>query len=75
MRLIEKLMVFLLPIPMFFLISGTNGIIRQANPFEMTAISSTLTELSNHFEMHFLILSGALCFTLMLWFATRKFWH
>jgi len=72
---IEKLMLFLLPVPLVFLFTGTNGIIRQANPFEMTDFSSTLSAISNHFGMHFLILSGALCFTLMFWFATRKFWR
>jgi len=75
MRAIEKLILFLMPIPLVFLFTGTRAMIQEADPFELTAISSTLTTFSNHFEMHFLILTGALSLTLMLWLATRKYWH
>jgi|GEM_PF-2739944 len=75
MRTIEKLMVYLMPIPLAFLFTGTRAMIQEAGPFELNAISFTLNAFSNHFEIHVLILTGALCLTLMLWFATRKYWR
>lgn len=75
MRGIEKLILCLTPIPLIFLFAGTRAMIESADPFEVNAISSTLNAFSANNEMHFLILIGALCLTLMLWFGTRKYWR
>ncbi len=73
--ILEKLIIFLLPVPLLFLIIGTKGIIEKDSPENLGSINSLSQSFFNYFEMHTLIISGALGITFIVWLFTRNMWH
>ncbi len=74
-HILEKLIIFLLPVPILLLIIGTEGIIEKDSPENLGSISSLSQSFFNYFEMHTLIFSGALGITFIVWLFTRNIWR
>lgn len=74
-HILEKLTVFLIPIPLLFLIWGTEGIIEKDSPENLGSISAMSQSFFNYFELHTLIFIGALGITLIVWLITRNMWR
>ena len=73
-HMLEKLAVFLLPVPLLLLVMGTVGIIKNDSPDSLGSISSLSQSFFNYFELHTLIFMGALGITLIVWLITRNMW-
>ncbi len=73
-HILEKLVVFLLPLPLILLIMGTAGIIKNDSPDNLASMRSMTQSFFNYFELHTLIIMGALGITLIVWFITRNIW-
>ncbi len=74
-HMLEKLAVFLLPVPLLLLVMGTIGIIKNDSPDSLGFISRLSQSFFNYFELHTLIfMGGALGITLIVWLITRNMW-
>jgi len=73
-HLLEKITILLIPLPVFMLITGIEGIIEQESPDNLASIGSVSSGFFNFLEMHSLIIAGAFGVTFIIWFLTRKVW-
>jgi len=73
-HIVEKIAILLIPLPLFMLFTGTEGIIEKDSPENLASISSLSYSFFNSFGMHILILSGALGVTFLIWFITKNIW-
>ncbi len=73
-HMLEKLTILLVPIPLFMLIIGIEGLIEQQSPENLASLGSVGSGFFNSLEMHSLIIIGALGVTFIIWFLTRNIW-
>ncbi len=72
--ILEKVVWLLLPLPLFMLITGTEGIIENESPENLASLSTLRSGLVDFLNMHTLIIFGAFGLTFMIWLITRKMW-
>ena len=73
-HILEKLTLLLMPLPLFMLFTGTEGIIKHESPENLASLGSIGSGFFNFINMHTLIIFGALGITFIVWFITRKIW-
>lgn len=71
---LEKLTLLLILVPLFMLITGIEGIIKQVSPESLGSLASVSSSFFSSLNMHTLIIFGALGTTFIIWFITRKVW-
>lgn len=74
-HLLEKVAVFLIPLPLFMLFSGTIGIIENETPDSLANMGSMGSSFFTFMDMHALIIAGAFGVTFIIWFVTRNIWN
>lgn len=67
-------MILLIPLPVFMLITGIEGLIKHQSPEKLASIASVGTVFFDFFNMHSLIILGALGLTFIIWFINRNKW-
>ncbi len=73
-HIFEKLIILLMPIPLFMLFTGIEGLIEQESPENLASLGTIGSGFLNFLEMHSLIIIGALGITFIIWFLTRNIW-
>jgi len=73
-KLINKIIVFFIPLPLFLLGTGISGIINDESPESLASINTMGMGFIDHINMHTLIFLGAFGITFIIWFITRKIW-
>lgn len=73
-NILKKIVILLIPIPLFMLITGTEGIIENDSPENLATLNSLGANFFNSYEMHTLIFSGAFGITFIIWLVTRNIW-
>ncbi|MDX2504506.1 MAG: hypothetical protein QNL62_08525 [Gammaproteobacteria bacterium] len=71
---LEKIAIILIPLPLFMLFTGIEGIINNDSPEILATFGSLGFGFFNSFEMHTLIIAGAFGVTFLIWFVTRNIW-
>lgn len=74
-HVLEKLTILLIPLPIFMLIIGIEGIIEQNSPENLASLGTVGTSFISLLGVHSLIIAGALGVTFIVWFLTRKIWN
>ena len=74
-HILEKMTILLIPLPLFMLFTGTEGIIEQESPDNLASLSSVSSGFFNSIDMHSLIFAGAFGVTFIIWFLTRRMWN
>ena len=73
-HILEKITILLIPLPIFMLITGIEGIIEQESPDNLASLGTVGSGFFNFLEMHSLIIAGAFGMTFIIWFLTRSIW-
>lgn len=73
-HILEKLAIPCIPLPLFMLFAGTEGIIEKNSPENLANLGSLSSSFFNFFGMHTLIIAGAFGITLIIWFVTKNIW-
>ncbi len=73
-HILKKLIVLMIPLPVFMLITGIAGIIEKESPENLASLSSVGSGFFSFLEMHSLIIAGAFGLTFIAWFLTRNMW-
>ena len=73
-KIIDKMIVFFIPLPLLMLILGISGVIDYESPDELESINTLSLSFINHINVHSLILLGAFGLTFIIWLITRKLW-
>ncbi|MCW8931327.1 MAG: hypothetical protein OQL19_13945 [Gammaproteobacteria bacterium] len=73
-HVLEKLTIVLIPLPVYMLIKGIEGIIEQESPESLASLGAVSSGFFNSLDMHSLIFLGALGLTFIVWFLTRNIW-
>lgn len=71
---LEKLSLLFIPLPIFMLITGIEGIIKHESPESLASLGSISSGFFSFINMHSLIIFGALGITFIVWLITRKIW-
>jgi hypothetical protein len=73
-HILEKLSIFLIPLPLFMLFAGTEGLIKNESPDSLASLSAISSGFFHFPGMHTLIIAGAFGVTFIIWFLTRNLW-
>ncbi len=71
---LEKLVILLIPLPLFMLFAGTEGIIENDSPENLATLGTLSSSFFNFFGLHTLIIAGAFGITFIIWFVTKNIW-
>ena len=73
-HILEKLVILLIPLPLFMLFAGTEGIIENDSPENLATLGSLGSSFFDFFGLHTLIIAGAFGITFIIWFVTKNIW-
>jgi len=73
-HMLEKMTILLIPLPLFMLAAGIEGLIAQESPASLASLSSVSTSFLSFLDFHTLIIAGAFGVTFIIWFVTRRVW-
>jgi hypothetical protein len=73
-HLLEKITLLFIPLFLFMLSTGIEGIIEKESPDSLASFGSVSSSFFNFIGMHSMIIVGALGITSVIWFLTRNLW-